>query len=72
MSDEADWEARVERRWAALDEEAPDVFLERMAALAAERPAGDARALFELASANDSTGHEAEAARSTGRPWPPG
>jgi tetratricopeptide (TPR) repeat protein len=62
MSDEATWEQRVAQRWAAFDAEAPDAFLQKMVALAAERPAGDAPALFELASAHDSTGHEAEAA----------
>jgi tetratricopeptide (TPR) repeat protein len=57
-----DWEQQVAELWAAIDKHEPGAFLEKMRALAGERPAGDALALFELASANDSTGHPAEAA----------
>jgi tetratricopeptide (TPR) repeat protein len=50
------WEERLAELWAAIDELDPEAFRARMEALAAERPAGDAIAAFELASANDSTG----------------
>lgn len=62
MDPTSGWEQRLAALWAALDDHAPTDFLARMSALAAERPPGDAVALFELASANDSTGHEREAA----------
>jgi hypothetical protein len=58
----ATWEQRNADLWAALDDLAPDEFLAQMQALADERPAGDAIAAFELASANDSTGHPDAAA----------
>ncbi len=47
--------------WAAIDDHDPVDFLARVEALAGERPAGDAIAQFELACANDSTGHPDEA-----------
>ena len=50
------WEERLEELWAAIDDLDPETFRARMEALAAERPAGDAIAAFELASANDTTG----------------
>lgn len=56
------WAERVADLWANFDAIAPEDFLARIKALAAERPPGDPLALFELASAHDSTGHEAEAA----------
>ncbi|HET9451894.1 MAG TPA: tetratricopeptide repeat protein [Aggregicoccus sp.] len=62
MSSTLDWEQRLAAQWARLDAHAPADFLAGMQALAAERPPGDAIALFELASANDSTGTEAQAA----------
>ena len=62
MPDDDDWERRVAQLWAAFTEDEEDAFLARMQALAEERPPGDANALFELASANDSTGRPAEAA----------
>jgi tetratricopeptide (TPR) repeat protein len=59
---EDDWEKQVAELWSAIDAHAPAAFLEKMRALAGERPADDAIALFELASANDSTGHPEDAA----------
>ena len=50
------WEERLADLWAAIDDLDPGEFRARMEALAAERPAGDAVAAFELASAYDSTG----------------
>jgi GNAT superfamily N-acetyltransferase len=60
---EPGWEDRVAALWAALDEHDPDEFLRLGSDLAAEQPAGDAAATFELACANDSTGHPEEAVR---------
>ncbi|MEL4318585.1 tetratricopeptide repeat protein [Leifsonia sp. YIM 134122] len=57
-----DWNARVEAVWAAADELGDDAVIERIDALAAERGADDARALFERAGARDSAGLESEAA----------
>ncbi|TAN04317.1 MAG: tetratricopeptide repeat protein [Rhodanobacteraceae bacterium] len=59
---DADWEKRVAGLWASFDEHEPADFRNAIRALAEERPAGDAVALFELASSNDSTGCEAQAA----------
>lgn len=61
MTDQGDagnnaWEQRLASLWATLDDKAVADFVVRMEALAAERPAGDAIALFERAAANDSTG----------------
>ncbi|WP_159500002.1 tetratricopeptide repeat protein [Microbacterium sp. 18062] len=55
-----DWDARIDAVWAddALDDQAR---IDAIEALAAERPAEDARALFERAGAYDSAGREAEA-----------
>jgi hypothetical protein len=50
------WEERVAQAWAAYDDEEPEAFRARIAALAAQRPEGDAAALFERAAAHDSTG----------------
>ena len=61
--DEQDWEDRVAALWTAFDDHAPDDFVARVEALAAELPENDPRALFERACANDSTGHEVEAER---------
>ncbi|MCF2526881.1 tetratricopeptide repeat protein [Yinghuangia soli] len=62
MNESADaWEARVAALWDAYDDHEPDAFVAAMRALAAERPAGDAVAEFELAGAYDATGYEAEA-----------
>ncbi|MFI6642407.1 tetratricopeptide repeat protein [Streptomyces sp. NPDC050504] len=57
------WDERVAALWDAYDgDDEPVAFRARTAALAAELPAGHPRALFELASASDATGEEAEAA----------
>ena len=60
MSDH--WQQRVDDLWARYDDIEPDDLVTRVEGLAAERPSGDPLALFELASAYDSTDHEAEAA----------
>ncbi|MGK9234706.1 tetratricopeptide repeat protein [Inquilinus limosus] len=62
MTGEAEWDRRMADLWAAFDSLDPADFLARVEALAAERPPDDAAALFERASAHDSTGHEAQAA----------
>jgi len=59
---DSSWDERMTELWSAIDTIEPDEFLARVRALADERPAADAVALFELASANDSTGHPEEAA----------
>ncbi len=56
------WEQRIAGLWAAIDDHDPTDFLARVKALVAELPSGNAIALFELASAHDSTGHEEQAA----------
>ncbi|MGH7882169.1 MAG: tetratricopeptide repeat protein [Candidatus Dormibacteraceae bacterium] len=56
------WEQRLVSLWASIDECDPADFRAKMQALTGELPSGDAVALFELASANDSTGQEDEAA----------
>jgi len=55
MSNEA-WEKQIAELWTALDAHAPQDFVARVDALAAELPAGDAIGCFERASARDSTG----------------
>jgi tetratricopeptide (TPR) repeat protein len=62
MTTDTDWEERVASLWASFDTQAPDAFRARIDALAAERPPGDALALFERACANDSTSREEHAA----------
>ena len=56
-----DWQARVDALWARFDALPPAAFLAAMTALAAEGPADDPLVWFELASALDSTDHEAQA-----------
>ena len=51
-----DWEHGIAVAWETLDDLEPAAFRERIDTLAAERPEGDAAALFERACANDSTG----------------
>jgi pimeloyl-ACP methyl ester carboxylesterase len=58
----AEWLSRLEALWVRFDTMAPSAFLAAMEALVGERPEGDARALYEHASAYDSIGNEAEAA----------
>jgi len=53
---DAAWERKIAQAWEGFDGEEPEAFRARIRALAAERPAGDADALFELAAAHDSTG----------------
>ncbi|WAC68713.1 tetratricopeptide repeat protein [Microbacterium sp. SL75] len=56
----SDWQSRADAVWA--DEAlSPEAVIERIDALAAERPADDAVALFERAGARDSAGVEDEA-----------
>ena len=55
-ADASDFEARVDALWASFDELSEDEFHARMEALVAELPEGSAIALFERASAQDSTG----------------
>jgi tetratricopeptide (TPR) repeat protein len=62
MNPEPEWEQRIADLWATFGEHTPEAFLAKMKALTAELPAGHAVGLFELASAHDSTSHEAEAA----------
>ena len=52
-----DWEARVAALWAQLDDLPEVEFHDRMRQLAAEFPPGHAISTFELAAAQDSTGH---------------
>jgi hypothetical protein len=59
--DHDDWDARVAAFWATADDERADEAVAGMRALVAERPADDPRALYELASAHDFVGREAEA-----------
>jgi hypothetical protein len=56
------WEQRIADLWAAIDEYESSEFRARVEALAAERPEGDGIGLFEVASANDSTGRPEQAA----------
>ncbi|GHG31892.1 tetratricopeptide repeat protein [Streptomyces zaomyceticus] len=55
------WEDRVAALWERIDSHEPADFRARVAALAAERPADDAPALFEQGAAHDSTGLPEEA-----------
>ena len=55
------WEQRLDALWVSFDDYGEEGFLAAMRGLVAERPADDPVALFELAGAHDSTGHEEEA-----------
>ncbi len=57
-----DWDRRIAALWAELDRHKPSAFLVKVQALVGELPADDARALFELACAYDSTGQPVNAA----------
>ncbi|RII92177.1 tetratricopeptide repeat protein [Clavibacter californiensis] len=59
--DHDDWDVRVAAFWAAADDERADETVAAMRELVSERPAGEPRALFELACAHDLVGREAEA-----------
>ncbi|RSS59924.1 tetratricopeptide repeat protein [Streptomyces sp. WAC01280] len=61
MTTDQAWEQRVTALWERLDDHEPADFRALVAALAAERPAGDAAALFEQGAAHDSTGLPEEA-----------
>jgi tetratricopeptide (TPR) repeat protein len=52
-----EWEERVSRLWASIDDYAEHEFLAKMEELVAERDPDDPVALFERAGAFDSTGH---------------
>ena len=56
-----DWQTRVDAVWADADRLGEDGVVAAIDALAAERPGGDALALFERAGARDSAGLEDEA-----------
>ena len=62
INTEPDWERRIAALWAAFDDYEAEAFLAKFQELAEELPAGDAVALYELASAHDAIGNEAEAA----------
>ncbi|MEV3926570.1 tetratricopeptide repeat protein [Actinomadura coerulea] len=57
-----EWERRMAGLWDAFDDHEPADFLAKVQALTAELPPGDAVGEYELASAHDSIGDEAEAA----------
>ena len=74
MNDHLDaWQVRLDAQWQRLDSMPPEAFVAAIDGLAAERPAGDAAALFERGAARDSTGLESgaeglyRAALATGR-----
>ena len=56
-----DWTTRVDAVWAEFDDLPEDEVVRRIDELAAERPEGDALALFERAGSRDSVGREQEA-----------
>ncbi len=60
MSDEQ-WDARIDAFWHDFDEGDRDGMRETMRMLMAERPDGDAEALYEWASVHDALGDEREA-----------
>src|SRR3954470_15364392 len=57
----ADWEARIAAFWKIADTLTPQELVRSADALAAERPADDAAALFERACARDTASLETEA-----------
>ncbi|MEO3828026.1 tetratricopeptide repeat protein [Actinomadura sp. B10D3] len=58
----SDWERRIADLWASFDDHESAAFLAKVEELAGELPPGDAVAEYEIASAHDSIGNEAEAA----------
>jgi Tetratrico peptide repeat len=58
---ENDWESRVAAVWTTASAMPPETLVAAIDALAAERPADDADALFERACARDTAGLEADA-----------
>lgn len=59
--DATTWQSRADALWAEFDQHTEADFIQRIEALAAERPAGDALALFERACAQDAAGSETQA-----------
>ena len=57
----AAWDPRVDAFWESADDTRPEDMLHAMAALVAERPDGDADAVYEWASIHDFLGREADA-----------
>lgn len=57
----SDWDARVDAVWEHVDALGEAAVIERMDALAAERPEDDPRAIFERAGARDFAGAEVDA-----------
>lgn len=57
----ANWDERVEHFWQTVSSDQPELALEAMRVLVAERAADDPEALFEWASVHDFLGREAEA-----------
>ncbi|TDC67315.1 tetratricopeptide repeat protein [Actinomadura sp. GC306] len=62
MNPEPDWERRIAELWATFGDHEPEDFLTKVKELTAELPTEDAVADYELASAHDAIGNEAEAA----------
>lgn len=62
INTEPDWERRIAELWATFDDHEPEDFLTKVKELTDELPPGNAIAHYELASAHDSIGNEAEAA----------
>ncbi|MGO4535480.1 tetratricopeptide repeat protein [Leifsonia sp. 2MCAF36] len=56
-----DWRQRVDAVWATADDAGEEATLAAIDELVAKRPANDAEALFEAASARDFAGREADA-----------
>lgn len=52
-----DWEQRLEKLWASMDDHEEKIFIAKMDQLVAELPATSAVGLYERGSAFDSTGH---------------
>lgn len=57
-----DWERRIAELWATFDDHEHEDFLAKVKELTGELPGDDAVAHYELASAHDAIGNEAEAA----------
>lgn len=51
------WEKRNAELWSAIEEYEPEIFVGQVERLAAELPVASPVGLFEVASAQDSTGH---------------
>ncbi|WP_061963254.1 tetratricopeptide repeat protein [Demequina aurantiaca] len=53
---ETSWEDRIDQFWDQMDDSKPDLMLDQMRELIAQRDVGDGAALFEWASVHDSLG----------------